>query len=102
MRTKEDGFVLVQPEMERGRSPLVSISPFWARSLYLGFAITEQCVTGVAPSAWESFRGRVARLYEQDAPQEEILRHIGQYVWRWKRCWLSGAWDSRRASAIMR
>jgi hypothetical protein len=28
---------------------------------------------------------RVARLYEQDAPQEEILRRIGQYVRRWKR-----------------
>jgi hypothetical protein len=38
----------------------------------------KQGVTGIAPSAWEAFRGRVARLYEQDAPQEEILRRIGQ------------------------
>ncbi|HVS89392.1 MAG TPA: reverse transcriptase domain-containing protein [Candidatus Acidoferrum sp.] len=57
---------------------------------FLGYWITKQGVTGVAPSAWEAFRGRVARLYEQDAPQEEILRRIGQYVRRWKRWELSG------------
>jgi hypothetical protein len=37
-------------------------------------------VTGVAPSAWEAFRGRVFWLHEQDAPREEILRRIGQHV----------------------
>jgi hypothetical protein len=39
----------------------------------------------IAPSTWETFQERVARLYEQNAPQEEILRHIEQYVRRWKR-----------------
>jgi len=29
---------------------------------FLGYWITKQGVTGVAPSAWEAFRGRVARL----------------------------------------
>ena len=53
---------------------------------FLGCWITKQGVTGIAPSAWEAFPGRVARLYEQDAPPEEILRRIGQYVRRWKRC----------------
>ncbi|MGO8735913.1 MAG: hypothetical protein ACLQVM_24325 [Terriglobia bacterium] len=52
--------------------------------------ITKQGVGGLTPSAWEAFRGRVARLHEQDAPREEILRHIGQYVRRWKRWVLSG------------
>jgi hypothetical protein len=52
---------------------------------FLGYWFTKQGVNGVAPSAWKAFRERVARLYEQDAPQEEILRRIGQYVRRWKR-----------------
>jgi hypothetical protein len=34
--------------------------------------ITEKGVTGVAPSAWERFPERVTRLYEQDAPSEQI------------------------------
>jgi hypothetical protein len=36
-------------------------------------------VTGVAPSTWEAFQERVARLYEQNAPQEEIPRRIEHY-----------------------
>jgi hypothetical protein len=51
---------------------------------FLGYWITEKGVTGVAPSTWEAFQERVARLYEQNAPQEEILRRIEQYVRRWK------------------
>jgi hypothetical protein len=49
-------------------------------------------VTGVALRLDKHF----ARLYEQDAPQEEIQRRIGQYVRRWKRWVLSGvqkAWE---------
>jgi len=57
---------------------------------FLGYWITEKGVTGVAPSAWEGFQERFARLYEQDAPREETLRRIGQYVRRWKRWVLSG------------
>jgi RNA-directed DNA polymerase len=57
---------------------------------FLGYWITKQGVTGIARSVWEAFRGRVARLYEQDAPQEEIRRRIGQYVRRWERWLLSG------------
>ena len=41
--------------------------------------------TMIAPSTWETFQERVARLYEQNAPQEEILRRIEQYVRSWKR-----------------
>jgi len=48
---------------------------------------TKRGVTGVAPSAWQAFRERVARLWEQNAPQEEILRR------RWKRWVLSGVRD---------
>ena len=55
--------------------------------------LTKRGVTGVAPSAWQAFRERVARLSEQNAPQEEILRRIGQYVRRWKRWVLSGVRD---------
>jgi hypothetical protein len=63
---------------------------FYRGFTFLGYWITKQGVTGVAPSAWEAFRERVARLYEQDAPQEIILRRIGQYVRRWKRWVRSG------------
>jgi hypothetical protein len=49
---------------------------------FLGYWITKQGVTGVAPSAWEAFRERIARLYEQDASQDFLLRRIGQYVRR--------------------
>ena len=35
---------------------------------FLGYWITEKGVTGVAPSAWQGFQERVARLYEQNAP----------------------------------
>jgi hypothetical protein len=39
----------------------------------------------------------VARLYEQDAPPEEIRRRIGQHVWRWKGWVLS---DVRNVTVI--
>jgi RNA-directed DNA polymerase len=57
---------------------------------FLGYWITEKGVTGVAPSTWEAFHGRVARLYEQNAPLEEIRRGVELYVRRWKRWVLSG------------
>jgi hypothetical protein len=57
---------------------------------FLGYWITNKGVTGVAPSAWEGFRECVVRLYEQDAPPEEIRRRIGQYVRRWKQWVFSG------------
>ena len=57
---------------------------------FLGYWITQKGVTGVAPSAWQRFQERVARLYEQDAPQDEIRRRIEQYVRRWKRWVMSG------------
>jgi hypothetical protein len=57
---------------------------------FLGYWITEKGVTGVAPSTWEAFQERVARLYEQNAPLEEIRRGVEQYVRRWKRWVLSG------------
>lgn len=57
---------------------------------FLGYWITKQGMTGIAPSTWEAFRERAARLYEQDAPQEEILLRIGQCVRRWKRWVVSG------------
>jgi hypothetical protein len=60
---------------------------------FLGYWITKQGVTGVAPSARKAFRGRVARLYEQDAPRKEIRRRIGQYVRRWKQWVRSGVGD---------
>jgi hypothetical protein len=57
---------------------------------FLGYWITEKGVTGVAPSTWEAFQERVARLYEQDAPLEDIRRGVEQYVRRWKRWVVSG------------
>jgi hypothetical protein len=57
---------------------------------FLGYWITEKGVTGVAPSTWEAFQERVARLYEQNAPQEECLWRIGQYVRRWQQWVISG------------
>lgn len=57
---------------------------------FLGYWITEKGVTRVAPSAWQGFQERVARLYEQDAPPEEARRRIGQYVRRWRRWVLGG------------
>jgi hypothetical protein len=57
---------------------------------FLGYWITQKGVTGVAPSAWQGFQERVARLYEQDAPPEQARRRIEQYVRRWKRWVLSG------------
>ena len=60
---------------------------------FLGYWITEKGVSGVAPSAWEGFRERVVRLYEQDAPLEEARRRIGQYIRRWKQWVLSGVLD---------
>jgi RNA-directed DNA polymerase len=56
---------------------------------FLGYWITKRGVTGVEPSAWQAFQGRVARLYEQNAPQGEILRRVKLYVRRWMR-WLLG------------
>jgi hypothetical protein len=62
---------------------------------FLGYWITEKGVTGVAPSTWEAFQERVARLYEQNAPQEEILRRIWAIRWaleavgtRWRLDWV--------------
>jgi len=57
---------------------------------FLGYWITEKGVTGVAPSTWEAFQERVARLYEQNAPLEDIRRAVEQYVRRWKRWVMSG------------
>jgi hypothetical protein len=65
-----------------------------------GYWITKQGVAGVAASAWEAFRGRVARLYEQDAPREKILRRILQYVRRWKRWLLSGVREVTASGAF--
>lgn len=62
--------------------------------------MTKQGVTGIAHSAWEALRGRVARLDEQDAPQEEILRRFGQYVGRWKRWLLTGVPESAVSAAF--
>jgi hypothetical protein len=62
---------------------------------FLAYWITEKGVTGVEPSTWEAFQERVARLYEQNAPQEEILRRIEQYVRRWKGWVWSGLGDDR-------
>jgi retron-type reverse transcriptase len=64
---------------------------------FLRYWITEKGVTGVAPSAWERFQERVVRLYEQDAPPEEIRRRIGQYVRRWKQWVVSGVREVRGA-----
>src|ERR1022692_3214709 len=57
---------------------------------FLGYWITEKGLTGVAPSAWQGFQERVARLYEQNAPLEEIRRGVEQYVRRWRRWVRSG------------
>lgn len=64
----------------------------WIRSgfTFLGYWITEKGVTGVAPSTWDAFQERVARLYEQNAPLEDIRRGVEQYVRRWKRWVVSG------------
>jgi hypothetical protein len=67
----------------------VSIRPFGQDHCSAGLR-----VTGVAPSAWEAFGERVARLYEQTAPQEETRRRIELYVRRWKR-WV--LWGVRQA-----
>jgi len=57
---------------------------------FLGYWITAKGVTGVAPSTWEAFQERVARLYEQNAPLEDIRRGVEQYVRRWKQWVVSG------------
>lgn len=62
----------------------------FASDVAIRYRITEKGVTGVAPSAWEGFQERVARLYEQNAPLEDIRRRIEQYVRRWKRWAWSG------------
>lgn len=67
---------------------------------FLGYWITKRGVTGVAPSAWQAFQERVARLYEQNAPQEEILRRVELYVRRWERWVLGGVRDVFGGDAI--
>ena len=57
---------------------------------FLGYWMTEKGVTGVAPSAVVGLQERVARLYEQNAPPEEIRRGVAQYVRRWQRWVRSG------------
>lgn len=57
---------------------------------FLGYWITEKGVTGVAPSTWDAFQERVARLYEQNAPLEKIRQGVELYVRRWKRWVVSG------------
>jgi retron-type reverse transcriptase len=52
---------------------------------FLGYWITKRGVTGVAPSTWEAFQERIARLYEQNAPPKDIRSRVGQYVRRWRR-----------------
>jgi hypothetical protein len=64
---------------------------------FLGYWITEKGLTGVAPSTWERFQERVARLYEQNAPPEEIRQGVEQYVRRWKQWLFSGV-----ASLVLR
>jgi hypothetical protein len=66
---------------------------------FLGYWITEEGVSGVAPSFREGFRERVARLYEQNAPLEEIRRGVELYVRRWKRWLVSGLGEARRSFA---
>ena len=60
---------------------------------FLGYWITEKGVTGVAPATRDAFLERAARLYEQNAPLEEIRRGVEQYVRRWKRWVRSGVRD---------
>ena len=60
---------------------------------FLGYWITEEGVTGVAPATWDAFQERVARLYEQNAPLEEIRQGVEQYVRRWERWVGSGVRD---------
>jgi len=67
---------------------------------FLGYWITKQGVTGVAPSAWEAFRERLARPYEQDAPREETRRCMRQGVRRWQRWVLSGTRDETASDAF--
>ena len=50
-------------------------------------------MTGVAPSSWEAFQERLGRLYEQNAPLEDIRRGVELYVRRWKRWVVSGLGD---------
>ena len=57
---------------------------------FLGYWMTEKGVTGVAPSAVVGLQERVARLYEQNAPPEEIRRGVAQYVRRWRQWVRSG------------
>ncbi len=57
---------------------------------FLGYWISEKGVAGVAPSTWNAFQERVARLYEQNAPLEVIRRRVERYVRRWRRWPLGG------------
>jgi hypothetical protein len=59
----------------------------------VAFKETSQDLPSVA-TEWSGrrayFEDEVPGLYERDAPQEQILRRIGQYVRRWKRWVFSG------------
>jgi hypothetical protein len=72
---------------------LVAVLPIWRHSKKWSFyplSILDRPFLGekirrgsaVALWAWEAFQQRLARLYEQNAPREEIRRRIGQYVRR--------------------
>jgi hypothetical protein len=62
---------------------------------FLGYWITKHGVTGIAPSTWQAFQERVARLYEQNAPPEIIWRSVELYVRRWWQWVRSGVGESR-------
>jgi hypothetical protein len=55
---------------------------------FLGYWITQKGVTGVAPSAWQGFQERVARLYECTSAPEgfSYSAPLGMRDWRlqWK------------------
>ncbi len=63
---------------------------------FLGYWITAEGVTGVAPSAVRNFEERKARLYGQNAPPEVIRERVELYVRRWRQWVLAGV---REASA---
>ena len=57
---------------------------------FLGYWITAEGVTGVAPSAQQNFEERKARLYEQNAPPEVIRKRVELYIRRWRQGVLAG------------
>jgi hypothetical protein len=52
---------------------------------FLGYWITKEGVTEVAPSTYDAFQARLVRLYAQNARLEETRRGVELYVRRWKR-----------------